>query len=68
MCRIEQGMPASLQKACMASDGARQASSGLHCAKKKAVDESTAFLFLAERAGFEPAVGISPHTLSRRAT
>ena len=23
---------------------------------------------LAERAGFEPAVGISPHTLSRRAT
>jgi len=25
-------------------------------------------LHLAERAGFEPAVGISPHTLSRRAT
>ena len=24
--------------------------------------------YLAERAGFEPAVGISPHTLSRRAT
>ena len=24
--------------------------------------------FVAERAGFEPAVGISPHTLSRRAT
>jgi diadenosine tetraphosphate (Ap4A) HIT family hydrolase len=23
---------------------------------------------LAERAGFEPAVGVSPHTLSRRAT
>jgi hypothetical protein len=25
-------------------------------------------VFLAERAGFEPAVGINPHTLSRRAT
>jgi hypothetical protein len=24
--------------------------------------------FLAEQAGFEPAVGINPHTLSRRAT
>ena len=25
-------------------------------------------MHMAERAGFEPAVGISPHTLSRRAT
>ena len=27
-----------------------------------------AFMFLAERAGFEPAEGVNPHTLSRRAT
>ncbi len=37
--------------------------------KQKSPSESITWAYmLAERAGFEPAVGISPHTLSRRAT
>jgi hypothetical protein len=36
--------------------------------KKKALEIKGLDHLLAERAGFEPAVGISPHTLSRRAT
>ena len=35
---------------------------------KKSLETRMNTSYLAERAGFEPAVGISPHTLSRRAT
>ncbi|SMB28640.1 protein of unknown function [Sterolibacterium denitrificans] len=43
---------------------------GTHVAreKEKPVEESTGFGFLAERAGFEPALGFHLNTLSRRAT
>jgi hypothetical protein len=32
------------------------------------VHNTTGYLFLAEQAGFEPAVGFTPRTLSRRVT
>jgi hypothetical protein len=48
--------------------GSSDAVRALLPANKKATRRWLFAMSLAERAGFEPAVGINPHTLSRRAT
>ena len=60
-------MPSGLRAMRRAPETTNPAKAGLRC-EFWPLEGAKRHKLVAERAGFEPAVGINPHTLSRRAT